>query len=447
MAYIYVRSADGDDGDNGTTWALAKATVAGADAIDSAGDTIALSSTHSESTASAITLSLAGTDAAPTQLLSVNDGAAPPTALSAGASIATTSNSSIIFNGAVYGYGLTVSAGSGTSSCFVGFATSGGANQMWDTCAFRVGSTSATTDIRIGNDSNFAGNTVTWRNSTVRFADAGQGVAVLNSYLQWMGGGLESGGTAPAAIIERVGTSTTGRASRVVAEGLDLSGLGTSAALVGSIYGGGSSVDFVNCKLPTSWAGDVVSGNQERGAVVRMINCDSTDTNYRMWEQWREGSIKSETTLVLTGGSSDGTTTLAWRMATTGNVAYPHVTLNSPWIQRWNETTGSAITVTVEFLHDSATNLDDDEVWLEVSYLGTSGFPLGVISDDRCALLASPAAQTDSSATWTTTGMSAPNTQKLVVTFTPQEKGYVYARVRMAKPSYVLYVDPELTVS
>lgn len=447
MAYIYVRSADGDDGDNGTTWALAKATVAGADAIDSAGDTIAIASTHSESTASAITLSLAGTDAAPTQLLSVNDGAEPPTALAAGAAIATTGGNNLTFNGSAYIYGITATAGNSSSLALLYCGRSGAVTQEYESCALRIGSTSSTARLRVGDDANIQGDAITWRNTTARFANANQGITVLTSHFQWLGGGLESGGTAPTSLIERVGTSSTGRAARVVAEALDISGLGTSAGLVGDIYGGGSSVDFVNCKLPTSWAGNVVNGNQDRGTVVRMINCDSTDTNYRMWEQWREGSIKSETTLVLTGGSSDGTTTLAWRMATTGDVAYPHVTLNSPWIQRWNETTGSGITVTVEILHDNATDLDDDEVWLEVSYLGTSGFPLGVVTTDRVAVLGTAAAQATSAATWTTTGMSNPNTQALSVTFTPQEKGYVYARVRMAKPSYVLYVDPELTVS
>jgi hypothetical protein len=57
MANLYVRSTDGNNSDNGTTWALAKATVAGVAAIDAAGDTIYLSQDHNETTASSVSLS------------------------------------------------------------------------------------------------------------------------------------------------------------------------------------------------------------------------------------------------------------------------------------------------------------------------------------------------------------------------------------------------------
>mgnify|MGYP003394608494 FL=1 len=48
MADRYGRSTDGADGDGGTTWALAKATLAGLAAIDAAGDRIFLSQAHAE---------------------------------------------------------------------------------------------------------------------------------------------------------------------------------------------------------------------------------------------------------------------------------------------------------------------------------------------------------------------------------------------------------------
>lgn len=155
----------------------------------------------------------------------------------------------------------------------------------------------------------------------------------------------------------------------------------------------------------------------------------------------------SETTLVRTGGSSDGTTALSWKVVsdTTATFNRPFIT---PEIVQWNETTGSSVTATVEILRDSATNLTDAEVWLEVMYLGTSGYPLGTwISDCKADFLASEADQTTSSETWTTTGMSNPNEQKLSVSFTPQEKGFVHARVCVAKASATLYVCPKVTLS
>jgi len=114
----------------------------------------------------------------------------------------------------------------------------------------------------------------------------------------------------------------------------------------------------------------------------------------------------------------------------------------------WNDAVGSSQTVTCEILHDSVTNLQDDEVWLETEYLGTSGFPLSLFANDRMAdILATPADQAASSETWTTTGLTNPNKQKLVTTQTPQEKGWYRCRVVVAKPSYTLYACPKLAVA
>ncbi len=114
----------------------------------------------------------------------------------------------------------------------------------------------------------------------------------------------------------------------------------------------------------------------------------------------------------------------------------------------WNTTVGSAVTVTVDVLHDSVTNLKDDEIWLELWYLGTSGFPLATtIRDAKADIFSAAADQAASTATWTTTGMANPNKQKLAVTFTPQEAGFIQARVVIVKPSATVYVDPVLQVS
>jgi len=117
-------------------------------------------------------------------------------------------------------------------------------------------------------------------------------------------------------------------------------------------------------------------------------------------------------------------------------------------IVQWNETVGSAITATIEIVHDSVTNITDQQIWMEVQYLGTSGTPLALFVDDAAAdYITAAADQADSSASWTTTGLTNPNTQKLVVTFTPQEIGIIRCRVVLAKPSYTIYVDPLLTVA
>lgn len=182
---------------------------------------------------------------------------------------------------------------------------------------------------------------------------------------------------------------------------------------------------------------------------MEAYNCDSADTNYRLWVEDYCGSIKDETTLVKTGGASDGDTPLSWKMASSANAEYPLHILRSPEIFSERITSvGGSKTITVDILRDSATNLKDDEIWLEVQYLGTSGFPLSLFADDAKAdVLATAADQAASSATWTTTGMTNPNKQKLEVTFTPQEKGVAIVTVCMAKASATVYVDPVAQVT
>lgn len=178
-----------------------------------------------------------------------------------------------------------------------------------------------------------------------------------------------------------------------------------------------------------------------------MYNCDAGDTNYRLWVEDSSGSTKSETVVVRTGGANDGTTPLSWKMATNANAEYPGMVSHAPEIVVWNEITGSAITVTVEVITDNVT-LTDGEAWIEVQYLGTSGVPLGVfITDAKADVLATAANQTSSSEAWTTTGLSTPIKQKLSVTFTPQEKGFIHIIPCLAKASTTMYVCPKATVA
>ena len=71
MAELFLRSTDGTDSDDGSTWALAKGTLTGAFAAASAGDTIYVSDNHAESQSAEMTLTSPGTNAAPVKVLCV----------------------------------------------------------------------------------------------------------------------------------------------------------------------------------------------------------------------------------------------------------------------------------------------------------------------------------------------------------------------------------------
>jgi len=200
--------------------------------------------------------------------------------------------------------------------------------------------------------------------------------------------------------------------------------------------------------MPASWSGSVNSSTPGQGSIWELHNSDSADTNYRYQKKTQFGQIDGETTLVGGAGATDGTTQISWRMVTNADAEWQHQTLDSTEIVQWNENIGSALTATIEVLHDSVTALTDKEIWVDVQYLGTSGFPLSLFVNDAAATYITAAAnQTSSGATWNTGAMTNPNKQKLSVTFTPREKGFIHATIRMAKASYTVYVDPKLTVN
>lgn len=441
MATRYVRSTDGSDADGGTTWALAKATMAGADAIDTAGDTIFLSQVHAESTAGNVTYSLAGTLASPTRVLCGNDAAEPPTALATTASITTTGSTSITLSGtAVYWYGVTFNCGTGSGAGSFNFGNTSGW-QKYEQCSFVNPGTNAASLWAVPNA---AGCRIEWKDCSVKFGATGhkiQAQATGGSFY-WNGGSIVSGSTTPTVIY----TPNTGLGTQALIENVDFSNLGTSVNLTAAAPAS-SVVIFRNCKLPGSWAGALLNGSFSAPGRVQMYNCDSGSTNYKVWIEDYAGTIRDETTLVRSGGASDGTTSLSWKMVANANAKFPLIPLASPEIAVWNDTTGSSKTVTVEILRDSATNLKENEIWLEVSYLGDSSTPKGTSINDAVDVLATGADQTTSSATWTTTGMSNPNKQKCSVSFTPQKKGFFLCRVMLAKASTTVYVDPMATVT
>lgn len=444
MANIYVRSTDGNNADNGSTWALAKLDLAGAAGIDAAGDDIYISDNHAESTAAGITPVFANNAASPVKLLSANDAAEPPTALLAGAKVTTTGTSSITLSGSIYVWGLTFECGSGAvnANLTLNPNSTDNARQQYEDCIFRQVATGASTNMQINGtaSSNNNANWTRFKNCTIKFARASVGIQNWGEFV-WDGGSIESGSTALTGVLFVAPTS--GRPSRVEVAGVDFSNIGSAVTFFNAAGAAFQLGTLRNCKLPASWSGSLASGTWNVQGRFSMYNCDNGDTNWRLWIEEYAGTITDETTVVKTGGASDGTTPIAWKLITRSTANEYTSRLTTDDIAVWIETVGSPITLTLDFTHDSATNLQDDEIWANVEYLGTSGFPLSLsASCRRASVLTTPADHDASSATWANSGMTNPNEQKLEVTFTPLEKGVAFVRVFLAKPSYTVFLDP-----
>lgn len=445
MANRYVRSTDGDNADDGSTWALADADLTASFGGDASGDTTWISQAHAESTAAAVTVACAGTPATPSRILCGNDAAEPPTALATTATVATSNGSLITFTGSFYAYGVSYTSSAGANG---GFSIGPAANhQVYEHHKFICSANDSRPVINIGGvGTSAAQGLVQWNNCGVKFAHANQRILLQGTRFEWRGGGLESGTTSPTYLL---GTATERQQPNALLWGLDLSAGGTSMAIFSAGVAGSRCV-IRNSKLPTSWAGTLISGTLLVGSRAEMWNCSSTDINYQMWIEDYAGSIKHETTIYHTGGASDGDTPISWKMASSANAGYPVIVLRTPEIFVPNTTTGASKTLTVEIAQDGTTTaLNDDEIWLEVEYLGTSataGQLALFANDSKADVLATAAAQDTSSESWS--GLSGTNKkQYLQKAITPQEEGVYIARVCLAKASTTVYVDPKVTVS
>lgn len=456
MTDRYVRSTNGTaDADNGSTWALAKTTLAGAAAIDAAGDTIWLSQVHAENTAGAISIPLAGTLGSAVKILCGNDAAEPPTALAKTASVTTTGSGTVTFSGSGYIYGAIFTVGNSTSSASI--VTGSNSLMEFNNCDLIFGGTGSSSKLQGG-----PGSVLRLSETRLQFNSTNVGVGITtDGEIVINGGSIISGGSTPSALFRG---ATTNRGCSIIVKGFDFSNLASTFDLVGAITTGWGRFIFRNCKMPTSWSGDLMPTPTSVNTRAELFNCDSSDTNYILWVSDYYGSIKSESSVGRTGGAVGGQYSgstaldqLAWIMTSTAAANYPNGALDSPEIVQWNDTVGSAITVTVEIATDNVT-LTDAQCWLEVQYLGTSGVPLSVFSSDSAGTsggtttesvltgLAGGTNQDSSSETWVNVP-GTPVKQKLSVTITPQERGFIHATIKLAKPSTTVYVDPKLTVT
>lgn len=453
MASYYVYSGAAGVAD-GTSWTDAYTTLAAAISGKAAGDVFYVSDDHSESTASEVTWTFPGTVDNPSIVLCVlrSGGSVPPVAadLRTTGVAASSGNTSIVIGGSFYIYGLNIRCGVSTSQstrliAFVSGTTGNPRLQVYDSCVLEQASTGS--GARIGNAS--VGNIghraqrVQLINTQIKFGAVGQSIDFVNCDLLWCNTASAIQGSVPTTLF--LANSNSEKGALITVRGVDLSALGSGNTLVNVA---GTNIDryrFENCKLGSSVA--ITTGTLAGigGPEVSLVNCDSGDTNYRYQITNYAGTISQESTIVRTGGASDGTTPISRKMVSTANSKFYSPLISDPVIV-WNDTPGS-YTATIEVVTDNVT-LTDAEAWAEVEYLGTSGFPLSLFAKDRATnILSTPANQTTSSETWTTTGLATPVKQKLAVAFTTAEKGPVAVRVHLAKASTTMYFCPKVDVT
>ncbi len=412
-----------------------------------AGDTIYVASTHNYSVAASftITFTASSSQAFPIKVICVNAaGSVPPVSadITTGAKESTTGNASLtITSGCAFIQGLTFQASNSTLSGSITIGSGNPNAYVFKNCALILGGTTTTNLINISNNSSGQQARVELINTTMQFAATAQSLVVANAQLLWRDTpSAIAGATLPTTLL---GPSGNQFPSIINFDGVDLSAMGSGKTLIGG-FAAPVKVSLTNCKLNASVT---VAGTQSsRGSSVHVVNSDSGATGYRQEKHEYNIDLTTETTIVRTGGASDGVQALSWKVVTGANAEFTLPFETFP-IAVWNSATGSSKTATVEIVSDNVT-FNNDEVWLEVHYLGSSATPIASTADNAKAdVLATAAAQTSSSATWTTTGLTTPVKQKLQVSFTPQMAGYVRCLIKCAKASATFYVDPVVTIS
>jgi hypothetical protein len=335
-----------------------------------------------------------------------------------------------------YFYGLNFNCGTASTSADLTL-NSGVGKVVFERCNFRVAAQASGSDFIM---TNAAGEIVLDNCTTIVLHDNTSFRGASVSRVKIRGGQTIS--TSPNPLFE-----TSGIGSEFQVEGFDCSSLissfnfiNTPSAII--------AIRVRNIKLPNNWSGQI-NGNAviAVGSVYEFMNSDDGDTNYRLRTEQSYGSVIHETTIVKTGGATDGVTPISWQVSSNPKAQWIERFVDTPEIVRWNTTVASPITCAIDIIHDSATALTNREVWMDIQYLGTSGRPLSLFASTYPPYNAPSTAQAASGATWDTTGMTNPNPQLLSTVITAQEAGFIHAKVMLAASSKAIYVDPVIQLS
>ncbi len=231
-------------------------------------------------------------------------------------------------------------------------------------------------------------------------------------------------------------------AGDVLIEGNDFSAAGFSGnTLIGANNFSNGTFTIKNCKVHASLV-LYTSPTSLSQTPVYVINCDSSGTNYRHEKHEYPGDQTVETTIVRTGGATDGTTPIAWKIITTANSKWTFPFTSFP-IAIWNDTTATNRTVTVYGIWGGGAVPTNRDIWMEISYLGSSGSPIATINTANAAadFLATATNQATDTSTW---GGSTTKFKMAVTLSSPQpaQKGDIYITIKAAAASSTFYIDP-----
>jgi len=472
------------------------------------GDQIFVDSNHAESRAAAVSFGCSicyffvvnrTTAAIPPTSADLTTGASVTTTTTNAISIASGLSNS------VYIRGIAFHSGSGANSTQLNVASGLGAWLFCELCTLDIPATGNGAVVSIGQTNTGTTNRVWLKDSTLSTGMAANGAfSLANGARVEMWNSSAYGGGSNFTANSALTAFNGGSGGLFIGHGLDLSGLtGLSTGLFVT-NPTNSFFQFYDCKLPS---GVTISSASQLSfaSTIALDNCDdgTNSRNYRLFRLNGGGTLQQNSQVVRTGGATDGVTPISWQSATGSVSVNPGYTWNSPQLASWNSATGSPITYTIYLAANSASALTNAQLWMEIEALTSSASPMGTVTssqvadflptttasnlstDTSCWDSKAPARQNSHSyavgdaislasntcrvfvatAAGTSSG-SEPGgyasavdggavtdggatfraliREKMTVSVTPQQAGYVLGTIRAAATSLKFYIDPKI---
>lgn len=341
-------------------------------------------------------------------------------------------------DGRIFFHGITLKVTAGTPES-VGIRPGvRGAFELED-CYLWMSGGNADSDIDLIVDSDDQG-FIRCKGCTFRFANAGQHLTI-GGRIEIEGGGLSSAGTAIDELFQSAGRSP---GTNFYFNGFDLTHMSASAQLTGTFTSTVSLTIFHGCKLPSTLAllGTQTADNKS-GHAVLLFDCASGDTHTEIAYADALGTLTVDSAITFDGSPSDVT----WKIVTTANASFEHPFI-TPYINRYNDVL-TAQSPYIEILRDgSSTAYQDDEVWGDFTYKGTSGNVLPTFVNDRMTPLGTAANQAAGAGlgSWTGENATSWSGRLDMGSVTAAEVGYIRGRICVGEPSITVYVDPVIRV-
>lgn len=425
------------------TWAKARNTFALAiSSANADGDVILVADDHTEELSAATTYTFLNNVA----VICVNRASGNVSEMGSSAWIGnSTANRLITLAGAfkVFMYGLTFRT-AGSTAAAVTIANTDNSHFELDKVYFFTGNTSVNSHLQLGPSTTNANAYVKLKDCTVRFGNTAQSIAV-RANIDITGLYIDSGGSEPSSVL--INNSSSPGGSQAFVSGSDISHAG-AGSIVGASTSIGIRVYITDSKLGASFTALASQTPSNKGAAtVQLNNCSAGDEHYHFGYYDAFGEITCvESPYCNDGAKYDGTNPVSWRIITSSNASFytPFVT---PWIEKYHAGS-SAITPFVEILNNASTAaLQDNQVWAEFGYQGTSGSTQASFVSDSMALLGTPANQDAGVGLAGWTGESGTAWSGKLVSpsaITPAEIGTLKARICVGAASTTVFVDPTI---